>query len=163
MQFFGLTFPLYRLAVVGFSCVLALTLWLLLERTRLGVMIRASVDDRQMAQGVGVPASTLFTLVFCLGTALAGMGGVLAAPILSVYPGLDADMLPLALLVVILGGLGSLMGAFVGSFIIGFVYSFGQVLFPNLAYIITITRSLVSESISFHFRTSINPMCIREC
>ena len=136
VQFFGQTFPLYRLAVVVFSCVLALTLWLLLDRTRLGVMIRASVDDRQMAQGVGVPASTLFTLVFCLGTALAGMGGVLAAPILSVYPGLDADMLPLALLVVILGGLGSLMGAFVGSFIIGFVYSFGQVLFPNLAYII---------------------------
>ena len=136
VQLFGMTFPLYRLAVVVFSILIALGLWLLLDKTRLGVMIRASEDDRQMAQGVGVPASRLFTIVFCLGTALAGIGGVIAAPILSVYPGLDADMLPLALVVVILGGLGSLAGAFVGSFVIGFIYSFGQVLFPDLAYII---------------------------
>ncbi|HXD42750.1 MAG TPA: branched-chain amino acid ABC transporter permease [Ramlibacter sp.] len=136
VQLFGLTFPLYRLAVLVFSIVVAIGLWLLLDQTRLGMMIRASVDDRQMAQGIGVPASTLFTVVFCLGTALAGIGGVVAAPILSVYPGLDADMLPLALVVVILGGLGSLAGAFVGSFVIGFIYSFGQVLFPDLAYII---------------------------
>jgi branched-chain amino acid transport system permease protein len=135
-QLFGLTFPLYRLAVLVFSILIGLGLWLLLEKTRLGVMIRASVDDRQMAQGIGVPASKLFTVVFCLGTALAGIGGVIAAPILSVYPGLDADMLPLALVVVILGGLGSLAGAFIGSFVIGFIYSFGQVLFPDLAYII---------------------------
>lgn len=136
VQMLGLTFPLYRLAVVVFSILIAIGLWLLLDKTRLGVMIRASVDDRQMAQGIGVPATRLFTIVFCLGTALAGIGGVIAAPILSVYPGLDADMLPLALVVVILGGLGSLAGAFIGSFIIGFIYSFGQVLFPDLAYII---------------------------
>ena len=136
VQLLGLTFPLYRLAVVGFSVVIGIALWLLLDKTRLGMMIRASVDDRQMAQGVGVPASKLFTVVFCLGAALAGIGGVIASPILSVYPGLDADMLPLALLVVILGGLGSLLGAFVGSFVIGFIYSFGQVLFPDLAYMI---------------------------
>jgi branched-chain amino acid transport system permease protein len=136
VQLLGLTFPLYRLAVVVLSVLVATGLWLLLDKTRLGVMIRASVDDRQMAQGIGVPATRLFTIVFCLGAALAGMGGVIAAPILSVYPGLDADMLPLALVVVILGGLGSLAGAFVGSFVIGFIYSFGQVLFPDLAYII---------------------------
>lgn len=136
MQLFGVTFPKYRLVVVVFSFAIAIGLWLLLDKTRLGVMIRASVDDRQMAQGIGVPASRMFTLVFCLGTALAGIGGVIAAPILSVYPGLDADMLPLALIVVILGGLGSLAGAFVGSFVIGFIYNFGQVLFPDLAYII---------------------------
>lgn len=136
LRVFGLVFPKYRVAVVVFSMAVGLALWLLLDRTRLGMMIRASVDDRQMAQGVGVPASRLFTLVFCLGTALAGLGGVVAAPILSVYPGLDADMLPLALVVVILGGLGSLTGAFVGSFVIGFIYSFGQVLFPDLAYMI---------------------------
>lgn len=136
VQLMGLTFPLYRLAVVVFSVVIAVALWLLLDKTRLGVMIRASVDDRQMAQGVGVPASKLFTVVFCIGAALAGIGGVIASPILSVYPGLDAEMLPLALLVVILGGLGSLLGAFIGSFVIGFIYSFGQVLFPDLAYMI---------------------------
>jgi len=136
LQLFGLTFPKYRVAVVVFSMAVGLGLWLLLDKTRLGMMIRASVDDRQMAQGIGVPASKLFTVVFCLGTALAGLGGVIAAPILSVYPGLDADMLPLALVVVILGGLGSLAGAFVGSFAIGFIYTFGQVLFPDLAYMI---------------------------
>lgn len=136
LQIFGLTFPMYRVAVVVFSILMAILLWLLLEKTKLGVMIRASVDDRQMAQGIGVPATKLFSIVFCLGAALAGIGGIIAAPILSVYPGLDADMLPLALVVVILGGLGSLVGAFVGSFLIGFIYSFGQVLFPDLAYII---------------------------
>lgn len=135
-QLFGMTFPIYRLAVLVFSVLLALGLWAALERTRLGTMIRASVDDMQMARAVGIPASRLFTLVFALGAALAGMGGVIAAPILSVYPGLDADMLPLALVVVILGGLGSLGGAFAGSMLIGFVYTFGQVLVPNLAYII---------------------------
>jgi branched-chain amino acid transport system permease protein len=133
---FGLTFPAYRLAVLAFSIVLALALWLLLDKTRLGLMIRASVDDMQMARAVGIPASRLFTIVFALGSALAGVGGIVAAPILSVYPGMDADMLPLALVVVILGGMGSLAGAFAGSFLIGFVYSFGQVLVPNLAYII---------------------------
>jgi branched-chain amino acid transport system permease protein len=74
--------------------------------------------------------------VFCLGAGIAGAGGVLGGPILSAYPGLDADMLPLALIVVILGGIGSLLGAFIGSFIIGFIYTFGTALFPELAYII---------------------------
>jgi branched-chain amino acid transport system permease protein len=133
---FGLVFPLYRLAVLVFAILLGILLWLLLDKTRLGMMIRASVDDMQMARGIGVPSSRLFTIVFCLGAGLAGLGGVVAAPILSVYPGLDADMLPLALVVVILGGLGSLAGAFAGSIAIGFIYSFGQALFPDLAYII---------------------------
>ena len=136
VHLFGVTFPAYRLAVLVFAFFVAGALWLLLEKTRLGVMIRASVDDMPMARAIGIPASRLFTIVFCLGAALAGLGGVIAAPILSVYPGMDADMLPLALVVVILGGLGSLAGAFVGSFLIGFVYSFGQVLTPDLAYFI---------------------------
>jgi branched-chain amino acid transport system permease protein len=150
VQIFGLAFPLYRLAVLVFSILIAIGLWLLLDKTRLGVMIRASVDDRQMAQGLGVPATRLFTIVFCLGTALAGIGGVIAAPILSVYPGLDADMLPLALVVVILGGLGSLAGAFVGSFVIGFIYSFGQVLFPDLAYVILFLPMVIILAVRPH-------------
>jgi branched-chain amino acid transport system permease protein len=136
VRMFGLAFPLYRLSMVAFSILIGIGLWLLLDKTRLGMMIRASVDDMQMAQGIGIPSSRLFTIVFCLGAGLAGVGGVLAAPILSVYPGMDADMLPLALVVVILGGLGSLLGAFLGSFVIGLIYTFGQVLFPDLAYII---------------------------
>lgn len=136
VHLFGMTFPLYRLSMVIFSVLIAIGLWLLLDKTRLGMMIRASVDDMQMARGVGIPSSRLFTIVFCLGAALAGIGGVLAAPILSVYPGMDTDMLPLALVVVILGGVGSLLGAFVGSFVIGFIYTFGQALLPDLAYIV---------------------------
>jgi len=99
-------------------------------------MIRAGVDDAPIARVMGIRVSRLFTLSFCLGAGLAGFAGVIGGPILSVYPGLDADMLPLALIVVILGGTGSLMGAFVGSYLIGFLYNFGQAFFPELAYII---------------------------
>jgi branched-chain amino acid transport system permease protein len=128
--------PLYRLAIIGIAVVFAIALWLMLERTRLGAMIRAGVDDPQMARVVGIRVSQLFTLVFGLGAGLAGFAGVIGAPILSVYPGLDQDMLPLALVVVILGGTGSLLGSFVGSIIVGFIYNFGQALVPELAYFI---------------------------
>lgn len=131
-----LAFPIYRLFVIAVAFALAAALWFLLERSRLGAMIRAGVDDLTMARAMGIRTSLLFSVVFCLGSALAGAGGVLAGPILSVYPGLDTDMLPLALVVVILGGVGSLLGAFVGSLIIGFIYSYGQALFPDLAYVI---------------------------
>jgi branched-chain amino acid transport system permease protein len=129
-------FPAYRLAVVVIAVVVAIVLYLLMDRTRLGAMIRAGVDDPEMASAVGIPVSRLFTLVFLLGAALAGAGGVIGGPINSAYPGLDADMLPLALIVVILGGVGSLLGAFVGAFITGFVYTFGVALLPDLAYVI---------------------------
>jgi branched-chain amino acid transport system permease protein len=132
----GLAFPAYRLAVVGIAICAGLALHVLMEKTRLGAMIRAGVDDMEMARACGIPVSWLFTVVFCLGAALAGAGGVIGGPIMSAYPGLDADMLPLALIVVILGGLGSLVGAFVGSFITGFVYTFGVALLPQLAYVI---------------------------
>ena len=132
----GLIFPTYRLAVLGVAIVAVVALILLMDRTRLGAMIRAGVDDRQMARGVGIPVGLLFTLVFFLGAALAGFGGVIGGPILSAYPGLDADMLPLALIVVILGGIGSLPGALVGSFIVGFIYNFGTALFPDFAYVV---------------------------
>jgi branched-chain amino acid transport system permease protein len=133
---FGLIFPIYRLVVILIAVVIAVVLWLLLDRTRLGAMIRAGVDDPDMARVVGIPVPWLFTIVFCLGAALAGFAGVIGAPILSVYPGLDFDMLPLALVVVILGGAGSLLGSLVGSFIIGFLYNYGQALLPELAYFV---------------------------
>ncbi len=139
----GFMFPAYRLAVVAIALATGVALYLLMERTRLGAMIRAGVDDMQMARAVGIPVSRLFTIVFCLGSALAGAGGILGGPIMSAYPGLDADMLPLALIVVILGGVGSLVGAFVGSFIIGFVYTFGIALFPQLAYVILFLPMIV--------------------
>jgi branched-chain amino acid transport system permease protein len=129
-------FPLYRVAVIGIAVVIAIALWLMLERTRLGAMIRAGVDDPQMARVVGIRVSSLFTIVFGLGAGLAGFAGMIGGPILSVYPGLDQDMLPLALVVVILGGTGSLLGSFVGSIVVGFIYNFGQALLPELAYFV---------------------------
>jgi len=136
LRFWGFVFPSYRLVVIAIAIGAAIGLYFLMERTRLGAMIRAGVDDMQMARAVGIPVSKLFTTVFCLGAALAGAGGILGGPMLSAYPGLDADMLPLALIIVMLGGVGSLTGAFVGSFIIGFIYTFGVALLPDLAYVI---------------------------
>src|SRR6266849_3878648 len=107
------------------------------------LMIRAGVDDMQMARAVGIPVSRLFTAVFCLGAALAGAGGIIGGPIMSAYPGLDADMLPLALIVVMLGGVVSLLGAFVGSFLIGAIYTFGTALLPDLAYVILFLPMIV--------------------
>ena len=132
----GFAFPAYRIAVVVIAVLVGAILFFVMEKTRLGAMIRAGVDDMQMARAVGIPVSRLFTIVFCLGAGLAGAGGVIGGPIMSAYPGLDSDMLPLALIVVILGGVGSLVGAFVGSFIIGFIYTFGTALLPDLAYVI---------------------------
>jgi branched-chain amino acid transport system permease protein len=136
VRVFGLFFPLYRLVIVMVAVVIAAALWFMIDWTRLGAMIRAGVDDPAIARVVGIKVSQLFTLIFCLGAALAAFAGVIGAPYLSIYPGLDADMLPLALIVVILGGSGSLLGAFLGSFIIGLLYNFGQALFPDLAYVI---------------------------
>jgi branched-chain amino acid transport system permease protein len=132
----GLGFPIYRLAVSLVAVVFAAALWGLLDRTRLGAMIRAGVDDAPMARVVGIRVSRLFTVVFGLGAWLAGFAGVIGGPILSVYPGLDQEMLPLALVVVILGGSGSLVGSLVGSFVVGFLYNFGQAMFPELAYVV---------------------------
>ena len=132
----GLGFPTYRLAISLVAVVFAAALWGLLDRTRLGAMIRAGVDDAPMARVVGIRVSRLFTVVFGLGAWLAGFAGVIGGPILSVYPGLDQEMLPLALVVVILGGSGSLVGSLVGSFVVGFLYNFGQAMFPELAYVV---------------------------
>ncbi|MEJ2375978.1 MAG: branched-chain amino acid ABC transporter permease [Pseudolabrys sp.] len=131
-----LVFPYYRLAVIAIAVAVALGLWLLLDRTRLGAMIRAGVDDPDMARVVGIRVSQLFTIVFSLGAGLAAFAGIIGAPILSVYPGLDFQMLPLALVVVILGGSGSLLGSFIGSLIIGVIYNFGQALLPELSYFV---------------------------
>ena len=140
---FGLAFPTYRLAIILIAAVIAAALWLLIDRTRLGAMIRAAVDDPAMARVVGIRVSHLFTVVFALGAGLAGFAGVIGAPILSVYPGLDQDMLPLALVVVILGGTGRLLGSLVGSFVVGFLYNFGQALFPELAYVVLFLPMLI--------------------
>src|SRR5436189_1154845 len=138
-----LAFPTYRLAIAVIAVVFAAGLWALLDRTRLGAMIRAGVDDPEMARVTGIRVSRLFTIVFCLGAGLAGFAGVIGGPILSVYPGLDQDMLPLALVVVILGGSGSLVGPVGGSFVVGFLYNFGQAMLPEPAHVVLFLPMLV--------------------
>jgi len=139
----GLAFPTYRLAVSVIAVIVAAALWILIDRTRLGAMIRAGVDDPAMARVTGIRVSRLFTIVFCLGAWLAGFAGVIGGPILSVYPGLDQEMLPLALVVVILGGSGSLLGCLAGSLIVGFLYNFGQAMLPELAYVVLFLPMLI--------------------
>jgi len=139
----GAAFPTYRLVIIVLAALISAVLWALLERTRLGAMIRAAVDDPAMARVVGIRVSLLFTLVFALGAGLAGFAGVIGGPILSVYPGLDQDMLPLALVVVILGGAGRLAGALIGSLAVGFLYNFGQAMFPELAYVVLFLPMLI--------------------
>ena len=139
----GLAFPTYRLVIILIATMIAAALWALLDRSRLGAMIRAAVDDPAMARAAGIRVSHLFTIVFSLGAGLAGFAGVIGGPILSVYPGLDQDMLPLALVVVILGGTGRLLGSLVGSIVVGFLYNFGQAIFPELAYVILFLPMLI--------------------
>src|SRR5580692_6501496 len=140
-------FSAYRLFLIGFGFAIALLLWLLLERSRIGAMVRAGVDDAAMAAGLGGNIPALFTGIFGFGVALAGLGGIAAAPILGLYPGMDADILIPSFIVIVVGGMGSLRGAFVGSLLIGIADTFGKAYFPALAlffiYLVMATILLV--------------------
>jgi branched-subunit amino acid ABC-type transport system permease component len=129
----SVTFPIYRLFLIALGCALFVCTWLIVERTRIGALIRASVDDRDMVSGIGFDVRPLFSLVFAVGAMLAGLGGVLAGPITSVYPGLDFEILITTLIVVVVGGLGSITGAFWASLLIGTTDTFGRALFPESA------------------------------
>jgi branched-chain amino acid transport system permease protein len=130
----GFVFPIYRVFMVGVAAGVGLALWLLLDRTRAGAMVRAAVDDAEMAQGVGIHVAALSLGVFALGAGLAALGGVIGGGFLGVYPGADFEMLPYAFVVVIVGGLGSLPGAMAGSLLVGLLDNFGKALFPELSY-----------------------------
>ena len=127
-------FPVYRIFIVVVAVVVGAALWLALDRTRVGAMIRAAVDDPEMAQGIGIRVPRISLGIFALGAALAAFGGVVGAGFLGVYPGLDFEILPYAFVVVIVGGLGSLPGAMVGSLLVGLLDNFGKALFPELSY-----------------------------
>jgi branched-chain amino acid transport system permease protein len=129
-----LTFPEYWLALIVIGSLIAAVLLIAQQRTMLGAVIRAGVDDEEMVRGLGVDVDRAFYIVFAVGAFLAGLGGLLGGPITSAYPGLDSLLLPLAFAVIIVGGIGSLTGAFVGSMIIGLIDTFGTALFPQLAY-----------------------------
>jgi len=126
-------FSTYRLFLIGLGVVLAFLMWLFLERSRLGAMVRAGVDDSAMAAGLGANIPALFTGIFGAGVALAALGGVAAGPVIGLYPGMDTEILIPALIVIVIGGMGSLRGAFVGSLLIGEADTFGRAYLPNMA------------------------------
>ena len=129
----GVIVPAYRgfVVVVGLGVTAALIL--LFNRTKLGAQVRASVDDREMAAALGIDVPRLFTMLFALGAALAGLGGALAVPIFNAYPGMGSEILISALVVVVVGGMGSLTGALLASLLVAFAMVFGQVLMAELA------------------------------
>jgi branched-subunit amino acid ABC-type transport system permease component len=127
----GATVPSYRLFVIAFGLVMAVALWLLIERTRLGAIIRAGVYDAEMTAGMGINIPVVFTGVFAFGAALGGLSGVIAGPIQSAQPAMGIGILIPALIVVVVGGLGSLKGSLVGSLIIGQAETFGKVWLPG--------------------------------
>ena len=126
-------FSAYRLFLIGFGFAIALLLWLLLERSRIGAMVRAGVDNAAMAAGLGANIPALFTGIFGFGVALAALGGIAAAPVLGLYPGMDTEILIPAFIVIVIGGMGSLRGAFVGSLLIGIADTFGKAYFQSIA------------------------------
>jgi branched-chain amino acid transport system permease protein len=134
IQLGTVTYPVFRLFVLGLGVLLAAGMWWLEARTRIGAVLRAGVDDREMAAALGININAVFTGVFTLGALLAGMTGVIGGVFLSLYPGADGEILLFALVVVILGGLGSLPGAVVGSLLVGLIDSFGRSLTPSLSY-----------------------------
>ncbi len=128
-----IVFPKYRLLVIMAGVIIGLGLWIFQEKTKVGATVRAGVDDEEMLRGSGINIQTVFTGVFGMGALLAGMGGILGGPFAGVYPGIDLEILLLAMVVVIIGGVGSLKGAFVGSLIVGLLDNFGKALFPELS------------------------------
>ncbi len=130
------TIPTYRLFVIGFGLLMAGALWLVIERTRLGAVIRAGVYDAEMAAGLGIDIHRVFTGVFAFGAGLAALSGVIAGPIQSAYPAMGVSILIPALIVVVVGGLGSLKGSLAGSLIIGQAETFGKAWLPEAAMLI---------------------------
>ena len=130
----GLHLPVYRIFMIATALAIGFGLWLAMEKTRVGAVVRAAVDDAEMARGVGIDTSRVSMFIFALGAFLAALGGVIGGAFLGVYPGLDFEVLPIAFAVVIIGGMGSLAGAAIGSMLVGLADNFGKALFPELAY-----------------------------
>jgi branched-chain amino acid transport system permease protein len=134
MSVAGIIFPWYRLFVIAVAALVGVGLWVLSERTLIGARVRATVDDPEMAAATGINVSRLSGGVFAAGAALAAFGGVMGGPILGGYAGMDFDLLPLAFVVVIIGGMGSLKGALVGAVVVGMIDNYGKALVPELSY-----------------------------
>ena len=128
----GLKYPSYRLVIIGVGLALALFLYLVVTQTRMGAWVRAGASNRDMAMAMGINIQRLFTLVFGLGAAMCAVAGAMLGPLLAVQVGMGESILILAFVVIVIGGIGSIWGAFVGSLLVGFVDTFGRTLLPHL-------------------------------
>src|SRR5438876_3271794 len=150
----GVYYPLYRVVIIVSTLVVALLLYLLVMRTRLGMLIRAGASNREMVGALGINIKLLFTLVFGLGAALAGFAGMMQAPILTVQIGMGENILILAFVVIIIGGIGSIRGAFVASLLVGLADTVGRTFVPDLL------RAFLSESASSSLGRALSSMTI---
>ncbi|MGL1933064.1 MAG: branched-chain amino acid ABC transporter permease [Desulfotalea sp.] len=150
----GLPYPTYRLAVIGVGIGVAIGLWFLFAKTRLGMQIRAGASNRQMVEALGVNINRLYTLVFSLGTLLAGLAGVMAAPILAVESGMGESILILTFVVIVIGGIGSIKGAVAGALLVGLVDTLGRAFLP------TIFRMFMESSSADNIGASLSSMAI---
>lgn len=135
--------PEYRLFLVLFGAAVAAGLWWFLDRSRIGAMVRAGVDDAATASGIGINVPLLFSSIFALGAALAAIGGIVASPILGVYLGMDIEILIPAFIVVVVGGMGSLRGALVASIVVALVDTFGKAYYPDYALFLVYSLMVV--------------------
>lgn len=130
---YDLPFPHYRLFLIGFGIFIAVSLWQILERTRMGLLIRATAQNPEMVHALGTNVSMVRTGVFALGCALAALGGVLAAPMVTAFLGMGSTVIIDAFVIVIIGGMGSFLGSIIGSLLVAFVQVFGSYYFPSMA------------------------------
>ncbi len=150
----GIYYPLYRLVIILVTLAVAAALYVLVMRTRIGMLIRAGASNREMVSALGVNSRLLFTLVFGLGAALAGFAGLMQAPILTVQIGMGENILILAFVVIIIGGIGSIRGAFVSSVFVGLVDTLGRAFLPD------ILRTMLSENAAATLAPALSSMMI---
>jgi branched-chain amino acid transport system permease protein len=136
----GLSYPVYRIAIIGTALAVALLLYVLVMRTRLGMLIRAGASNREMAGALGVNIKLLYTIVFGLGAALAGLAGLMQAPILTVQIGMGENILILAFVVIIIGGIGSIRGAFIAAILVGLLDTIGRAFLPDILRLVMSSR-----------------------
>jgi branched-chain amino acid transport system permease protein len=137
------TYPAYRLFILGIAVVVGGGLWFLLKRTRLGMIIRAGIDDRDMVSAIGINIQVIFAIVFGIGALLAGLAGVIGGSNLSVHPGDDGIYLLYSMIVVIIGGMGSVGGAALGALLVGLVSQYGLAYMPTYSVLITFAMMIV--------------------
>jgi branched-chain amino acid transport system permease protein len=140
---FGLIYPAIRISVLLLAIIIGVCLWLLLKRTRLGMIIRAGIDDRDMVSATGINVQLVFAIVFGLGALLAGLAGVMGGSNLSIHPGADGEYLLYSLIVVIIGGMGSIGGAALGALLVGLIQQYGLAYFPTYSVLITFAIMII--------------------